>query len=302
MNPTDPPLIRQSSATPLPTHVLTISRWDDVFETAASRKLVRLQYVNTPSGVDSAGYLELVTMHGAAGVTALGAFGALCQLTATWEYARRGKFVKTNGTPMSLPQIAAYVRIPLDLLETAVELLSDEAVGWLRWVPATDPPLIRQSSASDLPPKRIEGKELEGKEERDRGAREGGALPLEIRELIDASLDAYPKQTGRYEAQRILGELHGQGVDLMDVFHRTRVIAAVVKTRTQADRLRIPSMNAFFENRRWLDDPEAWRSARSLERQEAHATTKENGGWADLPSFAEASQASETPTPTPATA
>jgi hypothetical protein len=165
-------MIPHSSASVPPDKVLTISRWDDVFETAASRKLVRLSYVNAPSGVDSAGYIELVTGYDIEGVIALGVFTALCQLTATWTYERRGKFLKTNGVPYSLTQLSALLRISENTLREAIAILSHDDIGWLRWECASHPPVIRQSSATNLPPNR---RKEEKEEEEGIEGREGGS-------------------------------------------------------------------------------------------------------------------------------
>jgi hypothetical protein len=198
-------MIRHSSATDAPDRVLTISRWHEVFETAKSRKLVHLQYLNTPIGCDSAGYIELVTCYEHVGLAALGVFQALCQLTATWGPGRRGRFLKTNGTPYTVAQIAALIRVRESILQECLDALLDEQVGWLKWEPATDLPTVCQPSATDLPTvsqpsatdlppyRRREGEERrEGRKERGRDAHAHAPALAEVEE-----------EAGTKEADRI---------------------------------------------------------------------------------------------------
>lgn len=135
---------------------IIIANWDAVFESSESRKLKRMSYFQAPTGVDSAGYLELMTEHGEGGILALGVFQALCQITATWTKDRRGRFEKSKGNPMSVRQIAALIRMPEDVVSRSVQLLASKEVGWLileisQQSPA-DLPAISHESPTDLPP------------------------------------------------------------------------------------------------------------------------------------------------------
>lgn len=141
--------------------ILTIARWAETFENADTRKRQRLKFFHAPSGCDSSGYVELMTCHGSAGIMAFGVFQALCQHAATMQSKLRGRFVKTNGSAMSLKQVALLLRMEICHVEEAVEILMSEGIGWLRWEDvsgqsASHLPEICQSSASesaaDLPP------------------------------------------------------------------------------------------------------------------------------------------------------
>jgi len=112
---------------------LCITRWNETFENSDTRKRERLKFFHAPSGCDSNGYLELMTCHQSAGVLAFGVFQALCQLAATMPAKQRGRFVKSNGSAMSLTQIALLIRVESATLADAIELLSDQSVGWLKW-------------------------------------------------------------------------------------------------------------------------------------------------------------------------
>lgn len=126
--------------------VLTITRWSETFENADTRKRERLKFFHSPSGCESAGYLELMTCHQSAGIMAFGIFQALCQLAATMPSTRRGKFVKTNGSAMSLPQIALLIRVEVCHLNEAIEILASKEIGWLSWHETPN------KSATNLPP------------------------------------------------------------------------------------------------------------------------------------------------------
>lgn len=96
-------------------------------------------------------------------------------------------------------------------------------------------------------------------------AGQGQVLPPETRAKIGEILTAYPKNQGYYEAEQHLADQALEGVDLDMILRKTQAIAVVIGTRTPAERLRIPAANTFFLNRRYLDDPATWLSARSLE-------------------------------------
>lgn len=130
--------------------MITITDWNETFENAGSRKLKRLEFCNLPLNINSSGYLELVTEHGADGLKAFGVFISLVQLTASFPFERRGRFVKSSGEEMTEKQIAALLRISEKDLSDALQLLKNPAVGW---VSATDPPPISHQSATNLPVK-----------------------------------------------------------------------------------------------------------------------------------------------------
>lgn len=129
---------------------LQINKWSETFESADSRKRQRLGFYYHPSGCDSAGYLALMSeFEQESALMALGIFNALCSHAATMKKEVRGRFVNSDGGPMSIGQIAMLIRVEKRLLERAVEILSDERV---RWVSANDMPVICQSSATTVPP------------------------------------------------------------------------------------------------------------------------------------------------------
>ena len=150
-----------------------ISKWNEIFENADSRKRRSLDWFRCPTGCGSNGYLTLCEK-GAAGMAALGVFQALCQLAATYPSARRGRFIHDDGRPLSIRRIAMLTRIDADVLEEALKLLMSKDVAWICQSSASHLPDDCQSSAENLPTeeKRREEKRREEKREEARGARE----------------------------------------------------------------------------------------------------------------------------------
>jgi hypothetical protein len=110
--------------------MLLIKKWDETFETADTRKRQRLGWYMNPSGCDSAGYIELMS-HGTEGVIAYAVFQAICQWSATQRYEIRGKMARTDGSALNVRQISAFIRMPLDVVQRAICLLTTPEVGWL---------------------------------------------------------------------------------------------------------------------------------------------------------------------------
>jgi hypothetical protein len=110
--------------------MLVIKKWNEVFETADTRKRVRLGWYQCPTGVDSAGYIELMS-HGEKGLQALGVFSAICQWSATCPPAVRGKLIRSDGRELSMRQLSSILRIPEALVNESVQLLMTEDVRWL---------------------------------------------------------------------------------------------------------------------------------------------------------------------------
>lgn len=148
---------------------IEIAKWNEIFESAWSRKRKKLDWYQAPVGVQSNGYLTLVEA-GAAGLAALGVFTALCQLSATYPTERRGRFINADGSPMSIQRLATLTGIDKELLLDAIDLLSADNVRWLSERPATDLPPICQSSASDVPEKCQSKKERKTEREKETGA------------------------------------------------------------------------------------------------------------------------------------
>ncbi len=129
--------------------MLRIRDWSKTFENAESRKLVNLRWFNCPAGIDSNGYIELMS-YGEAGLLAFGVFQAICQWSATRRPETRGRLVRNDGSPLNERQLATHLRIDISHLSPALELLKSPAIQWILDesddAPTTDLPPISHSS------------------------------------------------------------------------------------------------------------------------------------------------------------
>ena len=110
--------------------MLSIKHWHETFENSDTRKRKRLGWFLCPSGVDSCGYLELM-QHGAAGVMAYGVFQIICQWSATCLPPIRGNLCRNSGEELTIRQLSMLLRVEVDVLEPAIELLLRPEIGWL---------------------------------------------------------------------------------------------------------------------------------------------------------------------------
>jgi len=109
-----------------------IKDWQEVFESAASRKLVGpRKYVMLPINFGGLAYSRLMAMDD--GPTIYGAFMVLCQVAANCP--TKGVLADENGA-LNASDIALKTRFPLKTLERAIEVLSDShhKIGWLEEV------------------------------------------------------------------------------------------------------------------------------------------------------------------------
>lgn len=129
---------------------IRINKWREVFENANSRKLLQLKFYMAPAGLSSSGYIELSTEYGEKGFTAYGVFHGLCQLMATRpkEHRDKGAFLRSNGAPMSVNQIAILIHVEKKVLEQCLELLTLESVAW---VSIDESPNESQKDANKIP-------------------------------------------------------------------------------------------------------------------------------------------------------
>ena len=110
--------------------VWKIKNWNETFENADTRKRVRLGWFLCPTGVDSSGYIELMS-HGPKGVQAFGVFIAICQWSATCLPVVRGSCARSDGRAMTIRQMASILRISETVLDESLLLLSSPDVGWM---------------------------------------------------------------------------------------------------------------------------------------------------------------------------
>jgi hypothetical protein len=141
--------------------MIEIVKWSETFENAAGRKLETLHRFDHPAGCNSRGYRKLAR-DGVLGMAAFGVFNALCQLMADSQKKaarKEGIFRNGDGSLMEIRDIIdlTWLRdLPDGNLREALSRLV--AIGWIKFhtdqdsndLPIT-PPVIRQSSATDMP-------------------------------------------------------------------------------------------------------------------------------------------------------
>jgi hypothetical protein len=153
--------------------VWKIKNWNKTFENADTRKRMRLGWFLCPTGVDSSGYIELMS-HGSKGMQAFGVFIAICQWSATCLPVVRGSCARSDGRAMTIRQMASILRISEGVLDESLSLLSSPDVGWMvnetaaeteqKATPPSGLPLACQVPATYMPQGEGEGEgEGEGK-------------------------------------------------------------------------------------------------------------------------------------------
>jgi len=121
--------------------MIRIAKWNETFETAATRKLVRLQWLHMPTGNDSAGYVSLMAL-GEPGIVAFAVFTAICQWSATCPPTVRqssashpppvrGSLARSDGRPLTIGQLSMFIRMPVEVVERSIQILLSPDVGWL---------------------------------------------------------------------------------------------------------------------------------------------------------------------------
>lgn len=141
---------------------LRVTNWAVHYETAESRRLVRLAWVPTPNGHDSLGYIDL--MDHPNGLTHFGVWNLLLQVAS--KCPERGLLIGGSGPTRRVydaRSIAVLCRVPENAVAEALPRLL--AIGWLEEIDYD----VTQQSPSELlgaPSKsagRREGKGREGK-------------------------------------------------------------------------------------------------------------------------------------------
>ena len=178
---------------------ISISGWKETFENAGTRKLKQLLWYPCPAGVDSSGYVALMS-HGTPGVIAFGVFQAICQWSATSIPGVRGRVARSDGRDISVRQLATLLRIDQTTVSDAIELLTSPEVGWLTVDAPTSCdaspshlPVVSQPSASDppvasqsLPTEERRGEERRGQRGEERTTHVAVAPACPAQEILEA--------------------------------------------------------------------------------------------------------------------
>ncbi len=118
-----------------------IPNWNEMFETAQSRKVKRLSWVAVPTAHDGCGFRTLMRD----APEAYGAWVLMLQVAAKMQ--PRGTLA-SNGARLEARHLAIRTGAPQELFEKAFEVLTRPEIGWLEIVPKDE--LERSEHASSV--------------------------------------------------------------------------------------------------------------------------------------------------------
>lgn len=255
--------------------MLRIAKWSETFESAKSRKLVTLTFMSVPTGVDSSGYIELMS-RGQDGILAYAVFLAICQWSATCRPGVRGLIARSDGRPLASRQLAMLIRMPVEVVEQSLAILSSEDVGWLEVVnsdsettsdavcqsSANHPPTVCHASATDLPTVSLQ--ERKGKEREGKGREEEPAADAAVAGATDPPGEPVPEQSAGSPVVRVPYSEIGAAFD------------AIFGGRSQLTDKRRKAMQARWRDPWWR---EHWREALDRAGPSAFLRGGNERGW-----------------------
>ena len=230
---------------------IVITRWNETFENADTRKRQRLKSFHCPSGIESRGLVNLLChFKQERALMAFGVFQMLCQLSATLPADHRGRLIHSDGTPMTAEYLSHLLRVEICHLYASLEALADKRVGWISMEGENnDLPPICQSS-----PGFVQG-EGEGEGEAPHSPPRG----LARKDWAEKIYSAYPQKKGRRAALTAIENALRRGADPEHVERQTVAFAAFVAQWPAADQQRfIPNPATWFNQDRFDDDPNTW--------------------------------------------
>lgn len=139
-----------------------IARWNEIYETHETRKLVRLNWVPVPNKHDGLGYRTVAAEKD--GAALFGAWNLILQVASKSDRTHRGTLIR-GDTPLTAASLAIITGFPERLFQRALSYFSQHSIGWLlaeQW--QTDLPFSPDApgdAPENLPD---EGKGREGKE------------------------------------------------------------------------------------------------------------------------------------------
>lgn len=207
--------------------ILRIARWDEVFETAESRRHSTLRWVSMPIEFHSAGYQAMVDEFGPDHPAIYGAWCALVALAATMPV--RGRMANSRGVPLSAEAIARMTCMPVSVMQRLIEWATKPEICWIYAEkagtdPAQHPPSDGPAAAQPLPsdsPAPTWATQLQSQSQSQvvvcrrngkRGVQGGGSLPAADLPAVIASIDPASIQRACCTLARALDDT-GHAVD-----------------------------------------------------------------------------------------
>lgn len=154
-----------------------IARWNEVYETHETRKLVRLNWIPVPNKHDGLGFRMIAAEKDSAAL--FGVWNLLIQVASKSDREHRG-ILERDGIPLTASALSTMTGFPERAISRALTFFSQPSIGWLlaeQW--QTDLPLSPGTSGDrpgNLPD---EGNGREWKEGKTVG-RAAGAAPAPL--------------------------------------------------------------------------------------------------------------------------
>ena len=264
-----------------------IKNWNKIFENADSRKRQRLGYFCCPSGNDSQGYIELMSL-GERGMMAYAVFMGICQWSATCVPQVRGTCARSDGRALTSRQIATTIRMPIETVDAALELLSSPDVGWIE-VEKTEEnqqsadhvPTNCRSSATNLPGACHKEKDKEKDKEKEKekekcGQRQAAGRHKRKNEYPDDFEEfwkVYPKKADKAKALKAWEK--AKKIEDPELI----IARAVVYSESQiVANGYAKNASGWLNDKRWQDDDAAWNQSTSNGKTEPEVVYRQLGG------------------------
>lgn len=112
-----------------------IKDWENLFETAETRKLKNLRWVPTPNKHDGLTYRRMVRQKNAARLFC--AWNLILQLASKTQPMNRRGYLERDGIPLSPGDMADSTGFPADLFDEALSFFSSNGNSWLEAINKT---------------------------------------------------------------------------------------------------------------------------------------------------------------------
>ena len=158
--------------------VLRVKDWDQNFENNRTRDLKQMKWVPIPNKHDGDGYNTIIDMPD--GCALFGAWTAILQVASRCDM--RGTLLRGTGTQHTAASISRMTRMPIDIIQRAIEVCLSADVQWLEEIDIPDTSTNLAPSCDNPAPSCVEvTMERKGKEVliRESIARENSSPDLE---------------------------------------------------------------------------------------------------------------------------
>jgi hypothetical protein len=249
-----------------------VKNWEDVFETAESRRLKGLSWVAMPNKWDGLGFCRLRKHKNF--VSVFSGWSLIVQIAS--KMPQRGLLVNADG-PLSAQDMADLTGCPVDIFEKALDVLCDpnQKICWIETadVGGNTPAAVELPELDGFVPARAS--ESAGTPADDAGKASDAAKNLSIhnktghdkteqhmpepeKELDESKAEqvykAYPRKVGKIEAVKAIKKAFRE-----EPFEKLlEAVTEYARATEGADMQYIPHPATWFNAGRWNDDRSQW--------------------------------------------